>query len=70
MPKRRWIEHDGQRLTLRGWAAKAGISPATLADRLDRRHLPMARALATGLMTCSQSGRRGKWAIMQSGWIK
>jgi lambda repressor-like predicted transcriptional regulator len=49
-------------LTLRGWAAEAGIAPATLADRLDRRHLPMARALATGILTSQESGRRGKRA--------
>jgi hypothetical protein len=43
MARRRWIEHDGRCLTLRGWALEAGIAPGTLWDRLERRHLPMAR---------------------------
>jgi len=59
MGRRRWIEYDGRRLTLRGWAADAGIAPGTLADRLDRRHLPIARALATGVLSREESGRRG-----------
>ena len=60
MGKRRWIEYDGRRLTLRGWAAEAGIAPGTLLDRLDRRHLPMARALTTGIVSREESGRRGR----------
>jgi len=60
MGKRRWIEYDGRRLTLRGWAAEAGLAPGTLLDRLDRRHLPMARALATGLLGRQEAGQRGR----------
>lgn len=59
MGKRRWIEHEGRRLTLRGWASEVGMAPGTLWDRLERRHLPMARALATGVLTRSEAGRRG-----------
>ena len=64
MARRRWIEHDGRRLTLRGWALEAGIAPGTLWDRLERRHLPMARALATGIVTRAEQGRRGKRAFI------
>lgn len=60
MPAKRWIEHDGQRLTLRGWAREADLAPGTLYDRITRQGLPMVRALATGVLDKRQCGMRGK----------
>jgi len=60
MPRRRWITHDGETLTLRGWAERAGIAPGTLAYRLDRRGLPMCRVLAIGLLDKRESALCGK----------
>jgi len=68
MARRRWIEYRGQVLTLTAWAAAAGISPGTLAYRLDRRGLPMARALATGVLDRRDAGRLGKAASRWGSW--
>ena len=63
MPRYRWITWNNETRTLRGWAMLVGMAPGTLADRLER--LPLERALATGLVTRQEAGRRGKLA---SGW--
>ncbi len=59
MPRRRFITYNGETRTLSQWAASAGLPPKTLSNRLDREGLPMDRALATGVKTRAQAGRRG-----------
>ena len=64
MPRARWITFDGRTLRLTEWAIEYNLRPQTLAGRLDRG-LPVARALATGLCSMAEAGRR---AAMASPW--
>lgn len=65
MPKHRFINHAGISWRLSDLAREHHLLPQTLASRLDRG-LPVARALATGICTTSQSGRRGAAAWSRS----
>jgi hypothetical protein len=58
MGRQRWITLSGKTQTLTVWATTAGLRPQTLASRL-ARGLPLARALATGLVSREEAGRRG-----------
>ena len=63
MPKQRWLEWEGDWWRLSDLARAHHLRPQTLASRIDRG-LPVARALATGICDCAESGRRG----FASGW--
>ena len=58
MPAIRWIDYEGRRWRLSDLAREHGLKPQTLASRIDRG-LPIARALATGICTVVEAGRRG-----------
>ena len=58
MPKVRWIEYEGAQWRLSALAVEHGLKPQTLASRI-ARGLPVARALATGICTAAEAGRRG-----------
>ena len=58
MPKLRWIVYDGSRWRLSALARAYGLLPQTLASRLDRG-MPVDRALATGICSLADAGRRG-----------
>ena len=64
MPAIRWIDYEGRRWRLTELAKAHGLKPQTLASRI-ARGLPIARALATGICTAAEAGRRGAAA---SGW--
>lgn len=42
----RWIEHDGERLSLSEWAERIGVKPKTLRARIDDHGWSVARALS------------------------
>ncbi len=65
MPRQRWITVSGRTLTLTAWATTAGLRPQTLAARLARGLSP-ERALATGLVSREEAGRRGGHASLWS----
>lgn len=67
MPRKRWIEWGGERWTLSQLAESHGIHRATLRYRIDVAKLPVARALATGIKTMQEAGRRGAAASMWRG---
>ena len=67
MGKRRFIEWQGQTWTLTSLAREHGLHPATLKSRLDVARLPLARALATGLCSKSEAGRR---SAAKSTWLQ
>ena len=58
MPRVRWVEYKGERWRLSVLATTAGLLPQTLAGRIDRGYA-VSRALATGLCTLQEAGRRG-----------
>ena len=58
MPKARWLTFEGRTMRLTAWAIEYDLKPQTLAHRLERG-LPMSRALATGLASLEEAGRRG-----------
>jgi hypothetical protein len=58
MPKARWIEWDGRTWRLTELAVSVGLKPQTLAARVDRGY-EIGRALATGLCSLEEAGRRG-----------
>lgn len=60
MPKQRWIEYSGERWRMSDLAREYGLRPQTLAGRLERGY-PLERALATGLCSLREAGRRGSW---------
>jgi hypothetical protein len=59
MPKQRWIEWAGRTWRLSVLAEAHGLKPQTLAARIDRGY-PLARALATGLCSLDEAGRRSR----------
>ena len=65
MGKRRELQWNGSVFTLTALARAHDMSPATLADRLDRQGLPLPRALATGYVT---GQRRARQASRASFW--
>lgn len=69
MPRQRWITVSGRTLTLTAWATTAGLRPQTLAARLARGLSP-ERALATGLVSREEAGRRGghasPWSLLRA----
>lgn len=48
-----WIEHEGTRDTLTGWARRIGFSPAALHYRIKKLHMPAHLALT--LPMCKRS---------------
>lgn len=63
--KKRFIEWDGARWPLRHLASAHGIAPGTLYYRLrvlGETPTGIARALATGIVSRSEAGRRGALA--------
>lgn len=64
MPKARWITFEGKLWRLSELAELHRIRPQTLAARLDRGY-GIERALATGLCSRSEAGRRARlaWTI-------
>ena len=58
MPKQRFILWEGTSWRLSELANRHGLRPQTLAARLDRGY-EVARALATGLCSAEEAGRRG-----------
>jgi hypothetical protein len=67
MPKARWIDWEGCRWRLTDLAIVNGLKPQTLAARIDRGY-PLARALATGLCSLEEAGRRGARHCRISSW--
>lgn len=68
MPRKRFIEYQGQAWRLTHLAREHGLAPATLAARLDRfpqTSTGIRRALSTGLISPSVSGRMG---ALRSSW--
>ena len=68
MPKKRWITHQGTDWRLSDLARAHHLKPQTLAGRLDRG-MPVERALATGICSKAEAGRRGfaaGWGAMRS----
>jgi hypothetical protein len=63
MPRIRWVDWKGRRWRLSELAVAYDLKPQTLASRLDRG-LRVERALATGICTASEAGRRG----FAAGW--
>ena len=61
MPKLRWIVWQGKQWRLTELAVTHHIRPQTLAARIDRGY-PLERALATGLCSPEDAGRRGAFA--------
>ena len=57
MPKPRWIKWDGRTWRLTELAVSVGLKPQTLASRVDRGY-EIGRALATGLCSSEEAGRR------------
>jgi hypothetical protein len=57
MPRIRWIDWNGARWRLSDLARATHLKPQTLAGRIDRG-LPIDRALATGICTMCEAGRR------------
>lgn len=65
MPKVRWIQFRGQSWRLSHLAAEYHLTPKTLSNRIDRFGTTsdaILRALSTGIVTRSESGRRGAMA--------
>jgi hypothetical protein len=60
MPKQRWIEYEGRQWRLSELAGEYHLRPQTLASRLDRGY-PVTRALATGLCSREEAGRRSAY---------
>lgn len=58
MPRCRWVIYEGRQWRLTELAAAHHLLPQTLASRIDRG-LPIPRALATGLLSMAEAGRRG-----------
>jgi len=65
MPKKRWIQWNGADWRLSDLARSHGLRPQTLASRLDRGY-EVDRALATGLCSITEAGRRGSRAWRSS----
>lgn len=63
MPKARIIRWDSKDWMLSDLARAHNLKPQTLASRLDRGY-ELGRALATGLCSLEEAGRRG----LQNGW--
>ncbi|MCB1771956.1 MAG: hypothetical protein KDJ31_19990 [Candidatus Competibacteraceae bacterium] len=68
MPATRFIRYDNHEWRLSQLARRYHLAPGTLSRRLDRfgeTATGIARALATGILTREQSGRRG---ALKSPW--
>jgi hypothetical protein len=63
MPRKRSIIYHGREWRLSELAAQWSMKPQTLAARLDRG-LTVDRALATGICSAADAGRRG----FDTGW--